>query len=61
MITAQGIHSDPDLQYLKVNTLTETDPYWIALHELLLRTDVVAKSQQRGKVLFARGFQLSAD
>ena len=61
MITAQGIQADLDLQHLKVKALSEADPYWIALHELLLRTDVVAKSHERGKVLFARDFLLSAN
>jgi Serine dehydrogenase proteinase len=60
MITAAEIKADADLTHLKVVDLPEDDPYWLTLLELLLRTDVVAKSQEFGKVLFADGFHLVA-
>lgn len=58
MITADEIQADPDLKFLKVTSLPNTDPYWLALDELLLRTDVVARDKEIGKILFARDFQL---
>jgi hypothetical protein len=58
MITATEIQCDPDLRHLKVVALPNADPYWVALDELLLRTDVVCRSQEIGKILFARKFQL---
>lgn len=60
MITAADIQADPDLQHLKVRALAETDPYWMCLDDLLQRTDLVAKSENMSKVLFARGFQMIA-
>ena len=58
MITAQEIRDDPDLRCLKVAELASDDPYWLSLNELLLRTEIVATSNNIGKVLFAKGFQL---
>ncbi len=60
MITAEDIKADTDLQHLRVRALPNTDPYWLALEDLLLRTDVVVRSSQVGKILFADGFELTA-
>lgn len=60
MITAEDVKGDADLQYLKVKALANDDAYWLALDDLLLRTDVVIRSNQVGKILFADGFELSA-
>lgn len=58
MITAQDIQRDDDLKHLKVIELDSNDPYWTALNELLLRTEIVLLSNKIGKILFARDFQL---
>jgi hypothetical protein len=58
MITADEIQVDPDLKFLKVVALPNSDPHWLALDELLLRTDVVCRHLEIGKMLFARNFQL---
>ena len=60
MITAAEIKADGDLTHLKVVDLADDDPYWLTLLELLMRTDVVSKSQEFGKILFADGFHLVA-
>ncbi len=56
MITAEDMQADTDLRHLKVKLLPNDDPYWLALDDLLVRTDVVVRSQQMGKVLFAGVF-----
>jgi hypothetical protein len=61
MITAQDALADPDLTHLKITSLAEDDPYWIALYDLLQRTEAIASSLQFGKILFANGFQLVAE
>ncbi len=58
MITATEIQADSDLQHLKVKALANTDPYWQALDELLLRTEIVSGTQEIGKMLFTRDFQM---
>jgi ATP-dependent protease ClpP protease subunit len=58
MITAADVAKDPELQCLKIKTLGDSDPYWLALDDLLQRTDVVAKMQQFGKILMASDFQM---
>jgi hypothetical protein len=58
MITAQDIRHDDDLKHLKVRELDSNDPYWTALNELLLRTEIVLRSNNIGKILFARDCQL---
>jgi ATP-dependent protease ClpP protease subunit len=58
MITAMGINQDPELNCLKIRALPDSDPYWLALDDLLQRTDVVAKSHEYGKVLMASDFQM---
>ena len=59
MITAQAINADPDLQYLKIQVLKPTDPYWLALQELLVRTEIIVQRQGNiGKVMFARDMQM---
>ncbi len=58
MITAQDIAGDPDLQHLKIECLNSTDPYWVALSELLVRTDIVAGLNKIGKMLFARNYEM---
>jgi ATP-dependent protease ClpP protease subunit len=57
-ITASDIKSDPELNCLKVKSLADSDPYWLALDDLLQRTDVVAKTMKIGKVLMASDFQM---
>lgn len=58
MITAAGISQDPELNCLKIRALLDSDPYWLALDDLLQRTDVVAKSYKIGKILMASDFQM---
>jgi membrane-bound ClpP family serine protease len=58
MITVQDIQADQDLKHLKVKNLPNDDPYWSALSELLLRTEVVAQMNDVGKVLFSKDFQM---
>ncbi len=59
MITANGIKSDQDLKRLKLDVLTPNDPYWMALQDLLVRTEVVVQSEGNiGKVMFTRDMQL---
>jgi hypothetical protein len=58
MITAQDIKSDPQLKELKVEDLPPNDSYWLAMSELLLRTDIITQQNEFGKVLFAKGFQM---
>lgn len=58
MITATDMKADPALSYLKVRILPRDDPYWNAMDDLLLRTDAVVRSNQVGKVVFARDFQM---
>jgi ATP-dependent protease ClpP protease subunit len=58
MITAAAISADPTLKYLKIDTLPDNDPYWLAVDDLLQRTDVVAKTQDVGKILMTRDYQL---
>jgi hypothetical protein len=58
MITSQHIRDDEDLRHLKVCDLPSDDPYWAALNELFLRTEIVAQQMGVGKILFARNFEL---
>ncbi len=58
-ITASDIGNDPELNCLKVKSLSGSDPYWLALDDLLQRTDVVAKIQKFGKILMASDFQMA--
>jgi hypothetical protein len=58
MITSQHIKNDPDLQHLKVQDLHPDDPYWSALNEILLRTEIVAQQMEVGKTLFTRSFAM---
>jgi hypothetical protein len=58
MITAENIKKDPELRFLKIKLLADSDPYWLALDDLLQRTDVVAKTQKLGKILMANNFQM---
>jgi hypothetical protein len=58
MITAADIRADPDLKHLKVKELASDDPYWAALTELVLRTEIIMGSNQIGKLLFAEDFQM---
>lgn len=57
-ITASDISNDPELRCLIVKSLPGSDPYWLALDDLLQRTDVVAKTQNFGKILMAGDFQM---
>ena len=59
MITAEGIKADPDLKHLKVQVLKPAHPYWLALQELLVRTEVIVQRHgDIGKVLFATDTQM---
>jgi ATP-dependent protease ClpP protease subunit len=58
MITSQHIRTDTDLQHLKVRDLPSDDSYWVALNELLLRTEIIAQQMDVGKILFAKDFEL---
>ena len=58
MITSQLIKADPELQHLKVEELTSNDPYWVALNDLLLRTEIAAQQMNVGKSLLASSFEL---
>jgi ATP-dependent protease ClpP protease subunit len=58
MITVADIAKDKDLSCLKITALTDTDPYWLALDDLLERTDVVAKTRDLSKVLMASDFHM---
>jgi hypothetical protein len=58
MINAEAINADQDLQHLKIFNLSEEDPYWLALTELLLRTEIVSQLNNIGKMFFSIGFNL---
>jgi ATP-dependent protease ClpP protease subunit len=58
MITADDIQQDQILKCLKLINLANDDPYWIALNELLLRTETIVAANDLGKVLFATKFQM---
>jgi len=58
MITAQDIGGDAQLKILKILSLSPDDPYWLAVSELLLRTEIVAQQNEFGKILFAKNFQM---
>ncbi len=58
MISAADMRADVDLGHLKVKPLDNDDGYWLALSDLLLRTEIVMSANDIGKVLFAKGFQL---
>jgi hypothetical protein len=58
MITGQAILDDPHLKHLKVKLLSSDAPYWIALNEFLIRTDIVAHREDMGKILLAQDFEM---
>ena len=58
MITSQHIKEDPDLQHLKVQELPNNHAYWVALNDLLLRTEIVAQHMEVGKSLLTKDFEL---
>ncbi len=58
MITADGIKADDDLKHLNVTALGDSDEYWLVLDDLLQRTDVVAKTEEIGKILMAKNFEM---
>lgn len=58
MITAQYIKSDNDLQHLNLLELAPNDGYWLALNELIVRTEYIAQENEAGKILFAKDFDL---
>jgi hypothetical protein len=58
MITLADMRADADLQRLKVVGLESDAPYWLALNELLLRTEIVAQLNELGKLVFTSDFHL---
>jgi len=60
MINANQMKADKDLQHLKVTELAPDAPYWTKLNELLIRNEILTHSNEIGKIIFARDFQLVA-
>ncbi len=58
MITAADMKTSAELNCLKVNELGADSPYWLAVSELLLRTEIIAQQSKIGKILYAKGFEL---
>lgn len=58
MISANEIIGDDELKHLKVRNLANDDAYWLALNELLTRTEIVAHMNDVGRVLLTTNFQM---